>query len=279
MGDIKWYFNNSPTPIYQWLPAMATGPQIIDPRFNEYLDLKYTVSGEKYLKHRALHLVNVSRHLTGDYMCKVSSFVDEDFNRKSLQIFVAPSVVKFSHESLEMEGRTRVSCSAEGIYPSPTLKIFWKDGLMDDVEKTVVSEDPDGYFSILHSTSIQQQYIRRGVELGCEISIPGTDYSIKEELLIGPDINADPRVSGASVLSASSLPIILLLLVLVNQSAFKITFRGIQSETTTSSSSQSEGAKAGRDTNIKKSKAYMQSVNANDDNSLLLRRVSPSPLL
>ena len=32
--------------------------------------------------------------------------------------------------------------------------------LMDDVEKTVVSEDPDGYFSILHSTSIQQQYIR-----------------------------------------------------------------------------------------------------------------------
>merc|ERR1711860_470344 len=141
---------------------------------------------------------------------------------------------------------------------------------MDDVEKTVVSEDPDGYFSILHSTSIQQQYIRRGVELGCEISIPGTDYSIKEELLIGPDINADPRVSGASVLSASSLPIILLLLVLVNQSAFKITTRG---------SSQSEGAKAGRDTNIKKSKAYMQSVNANDDNSLLLHRVSPSPLL
>merc|ERR1712200_403921 len=153
------------------------------------------------------------------------------------------------------------------------------DGLMDDVEKTVVSEDPDGYFSILHSTSIQQQYIRRGVELGCEISIPGTDYSIKEELLIGPDINADPRVSGASVLSASSLPIILLLLVLVNQSACKITTRGIQSETTTSSSSQSEGAKAGRDTNIKKSKAYMQSVNANDDNSLLLHRVSPSPLL
>ena len=30
--DIKWYFNSSPTPIYQWLPAMNTGPQVIDPR-------------------------------------------------------------------------------------------------------------------------------------------------------------------------------------------------------------------------------------------------------
>ena len=34
---------------------------------------------------------------------------------------------------------------------------------------------------------------RRGVELGCEISIPGTDYSIKEELLIGPDISKYPN--------------------------------------------------------------------------------------
>ncbi|XP_023349218.1 uncharacterized protein LOC111717983 [Eurytemora carolleeae] len=85
--DIKWYFNSSPTPIYQWLPAMNTGPQVIDPRFTEYLDLLYTVNGEKYEKHRALHLVNVTHHLSGSYMCKVSSFLDEDFNQKNLMVY------------------------------------------------------------------------------------------------------------------------------------------------------------------------------------------------
>jgi len=66
--DIKWYFNNSPSPIYQWLPAMNTGPQVIDPRFSEFMDLMYTVNGEKYEKHRALHLVNVTHHLSGSYV-------------------------------------------------------------------------------------------------------------------------------------------------------------------------------------------------------------------
>jgi len=239
--DIKWYFNNSPTPFYQWLPAMHTGPQIIDPRFSEILDLEYTVNNQKFEKHRALHLVNITRQFTGSYMCKVSSFVDEDFNRKSLQVYVAPSVVKFSHETQEAEDRTQISCSAEGMYPTPAIRVFWKDGLLDhEVDKTVVSEDPDGMFSILLSTNIHKQFIRGGVELGCEISIPGTGYSITEELVISPAIVADPRVSGANTMS-SYLPITLLLLVLLNQSAFRILSLS-QSEKRQSSMSQSESS-------------------------------------
>jgi len=189
--DIKWYFNNSPTPIYQWLPAMDTGPQIIDPRFNQYMDLMYTVNGEKYEKHRALHLVNITHHLSGSYMCKVSSFLDEDFNQKNLMVYVPPAVVKFSHQSEESEGETEISCTAEGIYPTPAARIYWKDGLGErEMDKTVVEEDSDGLYSILVSTSTHTESIR-GVQLGCEISIPGTQFKINEELVISPEISLD----------------------------------------------------------------------------------------
>ena len=27
--DLKWYFNRSPIPVYQWVPSMNKGPQVI----------------------------------------------------------------------------------------------------------------------------------------------------------------------------------------------------------------------------------------------------------
>lgn len=218
--DIKWYFNNSPSPIYQWLPAMNTGPQVIDPRFSEYMDLMYTVNGEKYEKHRALHLVNVTHHLSGSYMCKVSSFLDEDFNQKNLVVYVPPSRVQFSHSSSERDGQTMVTCTANGIFPSPVARIYWKDGDSErEVDKTEIKENADGLFTINLSTSFHTESVR-GVQLGCEITIPGTEYRIREDLIISADISADPRVSGASryqLLTATQLLSIILSLTAASQ--------------------------------------------------------------
>ena len=44
-------------------------------RFSEILDLEYTVNNQKFEKHRALHLVNITRQFTGSYMCKVVVYV------------------------------------------------------------------------------------------------------------------------------------------------------------------------------------------------------------
>ena len=75
--DLKWYFNGSPVPIYQWVPALDLGPQVIDPMFKDNLDLKYQAHSEKLKKHRALHIMNPDERFSGNYKCKVSSFVDE----------------------------------------------------------------------------------------------------------------------------------------------------------------------------------------------------------
>jgi hypothetical protein len=61
------------------------GPQVIDPAFSRHLDLAFTVNTEKYEKHRALHLMNVSRHLSGSYMCKAESSNVTETEHKSTE--------------------------------------------------------------------------------------------------------------------------------------------------------------------------------------------------
>jgi hypothetical protein len=66
---------------------MSMGPQVIDPTFSRHLDLAFAINTNKYEKHRALHLLNVTRQHSGSYMCKVSSFLDEDFNQRNVMIY------------------------------------------------------------------------------------------------------------------------------------------------------------------------------------------------
>merc|ERR1712066_897305 len=56
--DLKWYFNGSPIPVYQWVPSMNKGPQVIGDLFKNSLDLKYEAHNDTFKKHRALRIVN-----------------------------------------------------------------------------------------------------------------------------------------------------------------------------------------------------------------------------
>ena len=86
--DLKWYFNGSPTPIYQWVPAMGVGPQVIDERFRNKMDLNYYADGsDKFKQHRALRIMNPDETFSGAYKCKISSFLDEDFDQKSVLVY------------------------------------------------------------------------------------------------------------------------------------------------------------------------------------------------
>ena len=84
--DLKWYFNSSPFPIYQWVPSMKKGPQVIGDLLKNNLDLLYSAHNNTFKKHRALHILNPDHRFSGTYMCKVSSFVDEDFQQKDVLV-------------------------------------------------------------------------------------------------------------------------------------------------------------------------------------------------
>ena len=85
--DIKWYFNGSPIPVYQWVPSMKKGPQVIGELFKHKLDLDYVAHNDTYKRHRALRVVQSDHRFSGTYQCKVSSFVDEDFQQKEVLVY------------------------------------------------------------------------------------------------------------------------------------------------------------------------------------------------
>ena len=93
--DLKWYFNRSPIPVYQWVPSMNKGPQVIGDLFKNSLDLEYEAHNDTFKKHRALRIINTDHRFSGTYQCKVSSFVDEDFMQKEILVYGKISNLEF----------------------------------------------------------------------------------------------------------------------------------------------------------------------------------------
>ncbi|KAJ9582121.1 hypothetical protein L9F63_003535, partial [Diploptera punctata] len=82
---VKWYFNNSPSPVYQWIPGQK--PQDLG-ILKGKLDLNYRASEHAATMHRALYIPNPTTELSGEYKCLVSTFSDEDFMTKKMVVFV-----------------------------------------------------------------------------------------------------------------------------------------------------------------------------------------------
>lgn len=81
---VKWFFNNEPSPVYQWIPSKK--PQDLGVLKGK-LDLTWTASDHEAKKHRALHIIRPTTELTGEYTCMVSTFEDERAKSKKLVVF------------------------------------------------------------------------------------------------------------------------------------------------------------------------------------------------
>jgi hypothetical protein len=58
--------------------------------FKNRIDLNYVAEGGRageYEKHRALKILRPTTELSGMYMCKVSSFTDEDFMTSKMVVY------------------------------------------------------------------------------------------------------------------------------------------------------------------------------------------------
>ncbi|KAG5880128.1 hypothetical protein JTB14_037360 [Gonioctena quinquepunctata] len=80
---VKWFFNEKPTPIYQWIPK--TKPRemgILKGRLN----LDYSASEDTNSVHRALHIIEPGPDLSGNYTCMVSTFRGEDIKTKRMLV-------------------------------------------------------------------------------------------------------------------------------------------------------------------------------------------------
>ena len=75
-------------------------------------------------------ITKLDHTFSGSYMCKVSSFVDEDFQQAEVMVVTPPRNIELllyatgdraKHPSLN------VTCILEGVYPVPSVKMTWSD--------------------------------------------------------------------------------------------------------------------------------------------------------
>lgn len=81
---ITWYFNNSPSPSYQWIPGHP--PRTIG-AMGRRVRLGYKVSDDALTAYRAMYIAKPTIELTGNYKCVVSTFSDEDFMIKKMIVY------------------------------------------------------------------------------------------------------------------------------------------------------------------------------------------------
>eukprot|EP00090_Calanus_glacialis_P009972 TRINITY_DN18352_c0_g1_i1.p1 TRINITY_DN18352_c0_g1~~TRINITY_DN18352_c0_g1_i1.p1 ORF type:complete len:335 (+),score=68.76 TRINITY_DN18352_c0_g1_i1:68-1072(+) len=197
--DLKWYFNGSPVPIYQWVPALDLGPQVIDPMFKDNLDLKYQAHSEKLKKHRALHIMNPDERFSGHYKCKVSSFVDEASAENEVIVYVPPSQVVLNALRKTDNEPTNISCHASGIFPLPLVTLVWTENstilTSDDVEYQPNPVNP-GLFDVSITVDIDPFDVVQQDMISCEITIPDTEFSVRMETEIfeKPESTQEPEV-------------------------------------------------------------------------------------
>jgi hypothetical protein len=81
---VKWFFNNDPAPVYQWIHSKK--PQGLGV-LNGKLNLEYRISDDNATMYRALQIINPTTELSGEYKCTVSTFDDERSQTRKMIIY------------------------------------------------------------------------------------------------------------------------------------------------------------------------------------------------
>ncbi|KAL3270219.1 hypothetical protein HHI36_009275 [Cryptolaemus montrouzieri] len=175
---VKWYFNNTSTLIYQWIPntkPLTLG--ILRGRVN----LEYSASSDTNSVHRALHITKPGPDLSGDYTCAVSSFSSEDKKTKRMLV-VAPGKSLELKQEFREKGVMKIVCSAEGVYPQPNMNIHVNNS---EVNNSVLSiQKRAGLFDIEVMADIPS--LTSPEEFSCELHIPQANYTIRKEAVFYP---------------------------------------------------------------------------------------------
>ncbi|XP_050431045.1 uncharacterized protein LOC126839680 [Adelges cooleyi] len=188
---VAWYFNNSARPVYQWIPGEK--PLSIG-IFRHRTNLDYKVSDNNETMHRALHIINPTIELSGDYRCVVSTYHDEDFMIKRMIVYSPEK--KFEVFQHQVNNDTiRVTCLVTRVFPMPRLTLF-NNSITDKQSFEMINvmndmnRSKDGYYNVSVSVLISEEELNMQSSLDCELKIPDTPYVKRKTYVFFPDPNA-----------------------------------------------------------------------------------------
>ena len=181
--EVKWYFNSDPAPFCQWIAGRRdTRPQLIGELFRDKVDLEYGLAAgaDNHTKYRGLLLHKPSTSMSGTYTCKVSSLESEVTASARMMVYSPAVSTEFRQKKVEGK-RVNISCSFEGLYPAPEVKLTW--GTFELIEDAVVITPRDGSYDVTIHKTLEHAELPAETVFGCEAAIPGTQYFLREEAI------------------------------------------------------------------------------------------------
>uniref|UniRef100_A0A1B6DR62 Ig-like domain-containing protein n=1 Tax=Clastoptera arizonana TaxID=38151 RepID=A0A1B6DR62_9HEMI len=211
---VKWFFNNGPTPVYQWIPSQK--PQELGV-LRGRLNLDYKASHHASTMHRALYITNPTTELSGEYKCSVSTFNDEDFMIKRMIVF-APEK-SFEVVQTTIFNTVNITCRARGVYPEPKIALFKHSNGEEREQLQGVSVEistRSGQYDISATSLLDGDHLQSPTVFQCELRIPHTTYAKKKNLVYyaGSLSSYSNSLSDCASTLSQSLPVIILLTLL-----------------------------------------------------------------
>ncbi|KAM7314145.1 uncharacterized protein ISCGN_003930 [Ixodes scapularis] len=194
---VKWFLNDDPQPIYQWIPELEK--RHVSQRLRGRLNLDFSLSsGNSFTKFRALNLVRPTTELGGRYSCHVNSLASQDAESKLMTVYAPPKRFDFSYERLSPTV-TELSCEVDGVFPLPTLFLYQSSGR--DLAARALGTSPsvaqaEGAYKIRLTHAVDSRTLEAGLEhiFECVLSIPETNFKRQRRLEFEPG----SLVSGAT---------------------------------------------------------------------------------
>ena len=179
--EVKWYFNEDPSPFLQWIAGRKDSqPQVIGSMFEGKIDLSYTMTTDQHTRHRAIMIHKPSIEMAGTYHCKVDTLTSEAVAEANMLVYSPIQETQFSQKRLP-GSKVNVSCKVSGVFPLPTAKLTWGAFELFEDHTEVIHND-DSYEVIIHKV-IEHEELPAETVFGCEMSIPGTEYYVREEAI------------------------------------------------------------------------------------------------
>ncbi|KAJ6221495.1 hypothetical protein RDWZM_000040, partial [Blomia tropicalis] len=191
-GDVKlvvrWFHNDSPEPIYQWIPE----PDIryVGELIRPYFDMEYKVSGDRYSKYRALRLSHkLPVSLSGNFSCVISSIANQDTRQGQMVVFVPPQ--KFEFQLIELSAdQLALDCTVDGVHPKPLITFSEQISSNHSfrhhfpVVNVTVSYRPDVSLYRASFRHPVRSVLSVGTIYECRLELPGTNYVRKKRIKI-----------------------------------------------------------------------------------------------
>ncbi|KAI2798082.1 hypothetical protein BLOT_015124 [Blomia tropicalis] len=225
-GDVKlvvrWFYNDSPEPIYQWIPSSDN--RYVGDSIRPYFDMDYRIDDgdDRFTKYRAIRLIpnlngrpSLPVTLSGKYTCIISSIMSQDSRHGQLTIYVSPEKFEFnlfSNGGVQQEVQSNndqslgplLRCVVESVYPKPFLTFSelassssgGSSGVTNQlkhhstqqfhsfpsVEMTTEQNETTNLYSASFEYRLPIESIRVGTVYECKLELPSTNFVRKKRI-------------------------------------------------------------------------------------------------